>query len=156
MPVRRFLEQLAVVVILQLLLTRVLNWYQLGPLSFFVWVLLLGWWQQESLSIIMGFATGLLYDFLVRGTPGWSSLLMILVAYFNGYFPHEKLMERVAAAVVFGLFYSAALAVDTNYGLVWQGGQVIRFSLCFAGLSGLLAVFLSASGIASWNRKNYW
>jgi len=154
--IRIFTEQFLVVLLAQILLTGVFKVKLAGPVFFFLWILMLGWQGLGVVSILIGFLTGLIYDVLVSGTLGWSSLLFCIVGYLNNYFPADKVMERVLAAVVFGAFYTAALTVDASYGLVWQKGEVFKFSVFFGGVSALLAVIYSLFlRYQLWSRKKY-
>ncbi|MCM8768888.1 MAG: hypothetical protein NC911_04300 [Candidatus Omnitrophica bacterium] len=154
---RRFGEWLLVIVSLQVLLSAVLKWKLAGPICFFLWILFLGWGKLEVASIFMGFLLGLFYDLLVRGVIGWNGLLLSIIAYLNCYFPQGSLREKVLATVVFGIFYSAGLIVNPEYGLVWEGGQMLRFSLIFSGIGALgVTVIFQVERMGLWTRKSYW
>lgn len=149
---RRLVEQFLVVFGLQLVFSSFLKIRSCGPVFFLVWILCLGWHNAGVLSLCAGFGTGLIYDFMVKGSLGWSSLLFTVIAYVNLFFPRLTIWQRLGAAVIFALFYFACLTFDPGHGFLWRPTGIVKYSMLFATYTAGLA-WLVEQGIIIWPRK---
>lgn len=121
------------------------------PNFFLIWVLYLGWYGFGVISLFAGFFTGIIYDCIVKGTLGWSSILLLIVAYFNNLFPGKTYLKRVLNALFFSLFYFIFLVFAPAYGFLWSKWAVLRFSFTF----GMYNVFI-VSVIEWYTRRLKW
>jgi hypothetical protein len=148
-------EQFPVVLGLQLILSNLLKMRSAGPVFFLAWILSLGWRDSELLSLCAGFCTGLIYDFMVKGTLGWSSLLLTVIAYANLFFPRLTFWERLAAAVIFAGFYFACLTFDPGHGFLWKPAGIAKYTVLFAlYTAGVVSLTEYTMRKRVWGRKS--
>ncbi len=153
---RRIIEQFFLVAGLQVFVSYFLKARGVGPVFLLVWILYIGWYNGDIISLIAAFGGGLLYDLMVKGTPGWSSFLFLLIAYLNNFFPSLTYLERIAGAAVFSAFYFLCLSFDPTQGFLWQWREMLVFTLRFVlytvGLVSCLEWYLR---IILWRRKSF-
>lgn len=148
------LQEVVLVVFLQYVALRFLRIRGVSPHVFLIWVLYLSWQGRTLFSLGAAFLSGMVYDALVKGHLGWSSILLLVFAYVNSFFHMETVSGRIAVCFVLSVVYFVLYAMDPGHGLVWSRGMIARFSLLFGLYNGLTMAVVDAwitRGI--WKRK---
>ena len=125
-----------------------------APNVFLAWVLCLGWMGLGTTGIAAGFLCGLLYDGLSRGQPGWSSLLLVLIAYGNCFVRRPPLSLKAAVAFAASAVYAVLLSFSPGRGFTWSGMTLFRFSVLFAVYNTCVTLAIDAlAARTTWRRK---
>ena len=149
-------EEMLVAIGLQLLFVRFCKIGGVAPQFFLIWILYLGWYNNPVPAMIGGFLTGLLYDWMVQGRLGWSSLLLVSIAYVNSFLPSRTFRARILNAVVFSIFYFVFLAYAPSSGFLWEKSVVAKYSLLFAAYNCLFVVLVEwYLKTRRWNEKSF-
>ena len=151
-----FGEQFLIFLGLQLIFLRFFKVVGVTPYFFLIWVLYLGWYNFPVAGILGGFVTGLIYDAMVQGKLGWSSLILVVIAYVSGFLPRRTFGTRVVNVIVFSIVYSIFLAYDPVSGLVWEKGIVAKFAFISALYNVLVVCALEwYLKKLQWREKNF-
>lgn len=149
--IRIITEQFLVICTLQIIFSHFLKIQGVFPNFFLLWILYLGWNNFETVGLFVGFFTGFIYDFLVKGTLGLSSFLLICIGYLNSFLPEPRYREKIIITSLFSFLYFALLTIDPLYGFLWKKDIVIKTALLFV----LYNIFI-VSLIEFWKEKRKW
>ena len=151
-----FGEQFFLVLGMQLIFYNFLKIKGVFPNFFLIWILYLGWYISGVISLFAGFLTGIVYDSIIKGTLGWNSIILLIIAYLNVFFPCKTYFEKILATFLFSLFYFIFLVFDPSYGFLWSKWAVLKLSFIF-GMYNVLIVSVIEwySEKTKWRKKKF-
>ena len=128
----------------------------ISPNILLAWVLCLIWLGLETIALPAAVLCGIFFDLLVKGPPGWSSLLLTVIAYAAGKAGRPGLRGRIALAMAAGAVYGLFLAFSPGEGFAWNGTTVARWATLSAVYNTCAALCLDALSLrAPWKKRGF-
>ena len=147
-------RNLLLISLLQLIFSYFLR-IKLFPNLLLIWVLYLGWDKWDVVSIIGAMVAGFIYDLMVKGSAGWSSLIFLIIAYLNENADVKTFTGKIVCSFLFSLFYFFLISVEPSYGFVWKKWIILKFSIIFSFFNTLTVMMVEFYIRRKWGKKDF-
>ncbi|RKY30501.1 MAG: hypothetical protein DRP67_04380 [Candidatus Omnitrophota bacterium] len=147
-------ENLFLIALFQIIFSYFLK-IKLFPNLLLIWVLYLGWNRCDIFSLIGAMVAGIIYDLIVKGSVGWSSLIFLIIAYLNEVIGIQTLKYKIIFSFLSSLFYFFFISLEPSYGFVWKKLSILKFSIIFSFFNVICVMVVEFYIRMRWKRRGF-
>lgn len=125
------------------------------PSFFLIWLLVLTWDGNTELALLLAFITGIIYDAMIHGTMGSTSLYFLFLVYINSFLKLKKSLPKFINVIFFSIIFFIFLLFEPTKGFLWNFWPRVKYSILFSLYNGIVFLFFELSlRKYRWRQKN--